>query len=143
MIVILVHYCLWYLIPDKKGQGRVCVFHFTRTNFRTGVISFYEIQHPYHYLRCLQRFQLGRLNCMPTQEPPSSGSYVHLVSKRQTLDGTPVKITCILCQNFKNKNAAAIKLLMNYNYGCMGSPALKAQAASPDIQPLTPFSKDH
>jgi len=28
------------------------------------------------------------------------------------------------------------------NYGCMGSPALKTQAVSLDIEPSTPFSKD-
>jgi len=41
----------------------------------------------------------------------------------------------------KARKAAAVKLLMNLRF--MGSPALKTQTASPDIQPSTLFSKDN
>jgi len=41
---------------------------------------------------------------------------------------------------WKAQNGTAAKLLMSL--GCMASPALKMYAASPDIQPSTPYSQN-
>jgi len=41
----------------------------------------------------------------------------------------------------KAQNFAVVKLLTNW--GCMGSPALKMEAASQNIQPSIPFLKNH